>query len=112
MIARITAAAGDARIEHDEPFLESGGMSAEHPAAAAVAEWLAAAAASQGGVPQRLAARYGTNASVYAAAGVPCVVFGPGSIAQAHTVDEWIELAQVEAAVATLAASVQSPGLT
>ena len=84
-------------------------MSAAHPAAAALADWLTAAAASHGATPLRLAARYGTNASVYAAAGVPCVVYGPGSIAQAHTVDEWIEVAQVEAAVATLAACVQSP---
>jgi acetylornithine deacetylase len=111
VIERIAAVSGHARVEHDEPFLESGGMSAEHPAAAALAEWLAAAATSLGGTPRQLAARYGTNASVYAAAGVPCVVFGPGSIAQAHTVDEWIEVSQVEAAVATLTASVQSPGL-
>jgi len=111
VIERIAAVSGQARVEHDEPFLESGGMSAEHPAAAALAEWLAAAARSLGGTPRQLAARYGTNASVYAAAGVPCVVFGPGSIAQAHTVDEWIEVSQVEAAVATLTASVQSLGL-
>lgn len=109
VIERITAASGDARVEHDAPFLESGGMSAEHPQAAAVADWLAAAAMSQGASPRRLAARYGTNASVYAAAGVPCVVFGPGSIAQAHTVDEWIEVDQVEAAVAALTAFVTSP---
>lgn len=109
VIERIAAATGEAIVEYDEPFLESGGMSAAHPAAAALADWLTAAAASHGATPRRLAARYGTNASVYAAAGVPCVVFGPGSIAQAHTVDEWIEVAQVEAAVATLAACVQSP---
>ena len=109
VIERIAAASGEAIVEYDEPFLESGGMSAAHPAAAALADWLTAAAASHGATPRRLAARYGTNASVYAAAGVPCVVYGPGSIAQAHTVDEWIEVAQVEAAVATLAACVQSP---
>ena len=27
--------------------------------------------------------------------GLPCVVFGPGNIAQAHTEDEWIEMDQV-----------------
>jgi acetylornithine deacetylase len=43
---------------------------------------------------------------VFAEAGVPSVVFGPGSIAQAHTADEWIELAQVDAAAAALAAAV------
>jgi len=29
---------------------------------------------------------------------VPAVVFGPGSIAQAHTKDEWISLAELEQA--------------
>ena len=48
------------------------------------------------------AARYGTNASVYAAAGVPTVVFGPGSIDQAHTADEWIDVSEVEIAAAAL----------
>ena len=32
------------------------------------------------------------------AAGTPCVVFGPGDIAQAHTRDEWIEIEQVRLA--------------
>ena len=53
-----------------------------------------------------MAARYGTNASVFAAAGVPSVVFGPGSIAQAHTADEWIDVAEVGKAAAILAALV------
>ena len=30
--------------------------------------------------------------------GTPAAIFGPGELAQAHTVGEWIELAQVEAA--------------
>ena len=30
--------------------------------------------------------------------GIPSVVFGPGNIDQAHTCDEWIDLAEVEAA--------------
>lgn len=29
---------------------------------------------------------------------IPAVIFGPGGLIQAHTVDEWVELAQVEAA--------------
>ena len=52
------------------------------------------------------AARYGTNASVYAAAGVPTVVFGPGSIDQAHTCDEWIDVSEVEIAAAALVAAM------
>ena len=107
-VRRIAEAAGSARIEHDEPFLESGGLSDDHPGARRLAETMAAAEVSKGS-PRRLAARYGTNASVYAGAGVPCVVFGPGSIAQAHTVDEWIEIAQVDAAADILTRFVQHP---
>ena len=39
---------------------------------------------------------YFCDAAVLAAGGIPSVVFGPGDIAQAHTVDEWISLAQLE----------------
>jgi acetylornithine deacetylase len=46
-----------------------------------------------GGVP------FGTDAGPLGQAGIPCVVLGPGDIAQAHTRDEWIELEQVRLAV-------------
>ena len=107
-IARITAACGDARIEHDEPFLESAGLAdaTGDPKAAAWVEQLVAAARDRGATAARTAARYGTNASIFTAAGVPSVVFGPGSIAQAHTADEWIDLAQVGTAAEILAALV------
>ncbi|MCU0704410.1 MAG: M20 family metallopeptidase [Fimbriiglobus sp.] len=45
---------------------------------------------------------YGTDASTIRQAGIPAVVFGPGDIAQAHTKDEWVELAQVEQAAEVL----------
>jgi acetylornithine deacetylase len=45
---------------------------------------------------------FATNASTLAAAGIPSVVFGPGDIAQAHTHDEWVEVAQVDAAAEIL----------
>lgn len=45
---------------------------------------------------------FGTDASRVAVAGVPSVVFGPGDIAQAHTKDEWIDLAQLEPAAEIL----------
>ncbi len=41
---------------------------------------------------------YGTDAGPLGARGIPCVVFGPGDIAQAHTHDEWVELDQVHRA--------------
>lgn len=45
---------------------------------------------------------FGTDASRVAEGGVPAVVFGPGDIAQAHTKDEWIDLAQLEPAAEIL----------
>ncbi len=41
---------------------------------------------------------FGTDAGPLSEAGTPCVVLGPGDIAQAHTRDEWIELEQVQLA--------------
>lgn len=40
------------------------------------------------------------DAAVFAAAGMPAVALGPGSIAQAHTEDEWISIADLEAGAA------------
>ena len=54
------------------------------------------------GPRQKLGAWYGTNASRIAVTGVPAVVFGPGSIEQAHTRDEWIELEQLRLATEIL----------
>ena len=39
--------------------------------------------------------RAGTDASKFARAGVPAVVLGPGSLDQAHTDDEWVDLAEL-----------------
>jgi acetylornithine deacetylase/succinyl-diaminopimelate desuccinylase-like protein len=38
------------------------------------------------------------DAAVLSEGGIPSVVFGPGDIAQAHTADEWISVAQLERA--------------
>jgi acetylornithine deacetylase len=48
------------------------------------------------------AAQYATDAGIYNHAGIPTVVFGPGDIAQAHTSVEFIELSQLESAVAII----------
>jgi succinyl-diaminopimelate desuccinylase len=42
---------------------------------------------------------YTTHASVLAEAGVPCITIGPGSIDQAHSPNEWVEVSQLETAV-------------
>lgn len=110
VIDRVAAAVGPAAdeiITHEPPFLSSDGLP-EEPGGR-TAEMLRQAAAHCNHETRTLAARYGTNASIYAAAGVPSVVFGPGSIAQAHTVDEWIALDQVATAASILTATVTAP---
>jgi len=61
-------------------------------------ERLGSVAREVAGAGKLIGVPYGTDACIFSAAGVPAVVFGPGSIAQAHTADEWVEIAQVEQA--------------
>ena len=56
-----------------------------------------AVAASTDRAPKTVS--YGTEAILYAAAGLESVVCGPGDIQQAHTNGEWIEIAQLNEAV-------------
>jgi acetylornithine deacetylase len=65
---------------------------------AELAERVLAHVAAVVGPRNKVGVPYGTHASRTAAAGVPSVVFGPGHIEQAHTKDEWIEVAQLDAA--------------
>ena len=67
-----------------------------------LADGLVAAAEKTGRSSEKLGVPFGTHASRYAAVGVPSVVFGPGSIAQAHTKDEWLEVEQLNQAVDVL----------
>lgn len=40
---------------------------------------------------------YGTDGSKLSEIGIPTLIIGPGNIDQAHTADEWIELAELQA---------------
>ena len=45
---------------------------------------------------------FATEAGQFQKAGIPTIVCGPGSIAQAHQPDEYIEIAQIDAGLAFL----------
>jgi acetylornithine deacetylase/succinyl-diaminopimelate desuccinylase-like protein len=80
-------------IEFGQPWVN---MPALSPRASAWIEPLQGAIeAATGRRPQVMGVPFGTDAGPLSARGTPCVVFGPGDIAQAHTKDEWIELEQV-----------------
>ena len=46
---------------------------------------------------------YGTDASFFDPAGIPCVIFGPGSIDQAHADEEWVDVEETALAAEILA---------
>lgn len=71
---------------------------AANPASEAVA--LALKLAQQNGT---YAVSYATEAGLFQDADVPAVVCGPGSIAQAHTADEFIEISEIERCIEFLA---------
>ncbi|WP_460076603.1 acetylornithine deacetylase [Pseudomonas sp. H2_C01] len=60
----------------------------------AFAQWVREASSMAHG-RQRVA--YSTEAGLFQAAGIPTIVCGPGSIKQAHKVNEYVDLAQLEA---------------
>jgi acetylornithine deacetylase len=49
--------------------------------------------------PRPCGVPYGSDASKLSAVGIPSIILGPGSIEQAHTVDEFVEIEQVEKAL-------------
>lgn len=83
-------------IDFGDPWVH---MPALPPSAGAWLEPVAAAVeAATGRKPDVHGVPFGTDAGPLGAAGTPCLVIGPGDIAQAHTKDEWIEIEQVQLA--------------
>lgn len=70
----------------------------ETPRDAGVVDLVRRAVRAIGGHDEPEGVPYCTDGCDFAEREIPLVVFGPGDIAQAHTADEWVEIAQVEAA--------------
>jgi acetylornithine deacetylase/succinyl-diaminopimelate desuccinylase-like protein len=87
----------DSLLEHEPPWNQSLGMQVGENRG--WAEEVAKAASFDGRVSEIVGVPYGTDAWVFASIGIPTVVIGPGSIAQAHTEDEWISVDELERGV-------------
>jgi acetylornithine deacetylase len=88
-------------IQHEPPFMQSRGLGDANNAA--LADRLTTAVQAVTGKPcRKIGVAFGTDAACFATAGVPCVVFGPGSIEQAHTAEEWVPLNEVQQAADVL----------
>jgi acetylornithine deacetylase len=87
-------------LQHDPPYMQGLALSDEENGR--LADRLAEIATDVTGECRRVGVPYATDAAFIAATGIPTVVFGPGSIEQAHTGDEWVALDQVEQAAEIL----------
>jgi acetylornithine deacetylase len=102
LVARTSELAdiGNCRLEHHPPWMQSHGLTSRGNQA--WAERLLSAARTTGIESKLIGVPYGTNAASIAVTGIPTVVFGPGSITQAHTADEWIAVDEMQRAVEAL----------
>jgi acetylornithine deacetylase/succinyl-diaminopimelate desuccinylase-like protein len=96
-LAAYSAAHPGLKISREEPFVADWPL--ETPDQAAVVSAGRAACTDLGLLAQPIGVPYGTDASkLWALGGIPAIVLGPGSIAQAHTAEEYVALAEVAAA--------------
>ena len=91
-----------ASVTMQPPFIDSTSM--EVPETSPVVRTMQEVCREFGIDPEPQGVPYGSDASTMTASGIPTVIFGPGNIAQAHTPDEWVEVAEVARAAAMLAA--------
>ncbi len=96
ILERLSAADPTVRGELVPPFLVDEAL--ETPSDARAVQVAADVAKSLGLDPRPAGVPYGSDASKLSRHGLDCLVFGPGSIDQAHAAVEWIETSQVEAA--------------
>jgi acetylornithine deacetylase len=70
----------------------------ETPAGSALVVCTAQVLKEMGLDPRPYGVPFGSDASKLSAVGIPSIILGPGSIEQAHTADEFVEIEQVEGA--------------
>jgi succinyl-diaminopimelate desuccinylase len=88
------------RIVTEAPFIDSAAMDVAEDEA--VVRLFSAVCDRHGVDPSPQGVPYGSDSTKMVASGIPTIIFGPGSIAQAHTLDEHVEIAQVTKAARML----------
>ena len=93
---------GGLHVERRDPFLITAAL--DTPIDSPVVEALTDARESVlGDRAEPIGVTYGTDASCFGPAGISCVVFGPGSIDQAHSDEEWVGIEETARAAEVLA---------
>ena len=91
----------DAAVIMHPPFVE--GASMDVPREAAIIAAASGACRAEGLPDEAMGVSFGSDASAMTRAGIPTIIFGPGSIDQAHTADEFVAVAEVARAARMLA---------
>lgn len=99
------ATASEARFVVHDPFIDSSAM--DVPAGAEVIEVLGAVCRDNGVDPVPFGVPYGSDATKMTNGGIPTLIFGPGSIDQAHSRDEFVDVAEVAKAARMLVAAAR-----
>jgi acetylornithine deacetylase len=99
----------DAAVIMHPPFVE--GASMDVPREAAIIAAASAACRAEGLPDEAMGVSFGSDASAMTRAGIPTIIFGPGSIDQAHTADEFVAVAEVARAARMLADMARRFGL-
>ena len=86
----------------EAPFIDSIGM--EVPESSPIVAAMQDVCSSFGIDAETEGVPYGSDATKMTASGIPSIIFGPGSIDQAHTADEFVRVADVATAAEMLAA--------
>ncbi|GAB3125299.1 M20 family metallopeptidase [Glaciibacter psychrotolerans] len=92
------------RVTIDPPFTVD--YSLDTPLDATIVTALRSALRTAGLAAEPSGMPFGTDASKIARVGIPAVVFGPGDIADAHTIDESVDLGEVRLAVDLVLATI------
>lgn len=90
-----------ARVIVEPPFIDTIGM--DVPADSSIVIAMQGVCRTFGMDAEPVGVPFGSDATKMTARGIPSIIFGPGSIAQAHTADEFVRVAEVATAGAMLA---------
>jgi len=92
-------------LEREDPFITSPSMQINRDEE--IVQTLFKCIRDNGAIePKIRGVKFGTDAAIFVAQGIPTVVFGPGNIAQAHSEDEWVEIKQVAQAAEIIAQAI------
>ena len=98
VLAPVRTEDAELQVVIEEPYQTFAGM--ETPPDAAIVRLAQEAVRRIDGQHPVRGVAYGTDGAELSPAGIPCVVLGPGDIAQAHTSTEYVEIQQVVKAAA------------